>query len=145
MSGFPECSRRGRIINTTTCECFTNRIIHPMEGHANIETCKMCPYKNMEDDPDLPSYDEQKHPNSKQKLPSVVGLAANFAKAVARHVVDGARKVSRQIYKARLEECNKCVFQKKNRCSHMKCGCVLTKKARWNSEDCPIGRWPKAK
>jgi hypothetical protein len=68
-----------------------------------------------------------------------------FAKAVARHVVDGARKVSKKIYKERLEQCHKCVFHKRNRCSHMKCGCVLTKKARWNSEDCPIGRWPKSK
>jgi len=50
MSDFPECSRRGRIIDTNTCECFSNKIIHPREGYANIDTCKICPYKNEEDD-----------------------------------------------------------------------------------------------
>ena len=140
---FPECSRRGKIINKHYCECFTNRIVHPREGYASLQTCNLCPYKNMEDDPDFPSYAEQKHPDSQQELPKASTMAGNFLKAVARHVVDGARKVSKKILKLRLEQCDKCVFHKKNRCTHMTCGCVLTKKARWKSEDCPIGRWPK--
>tara|TARA_Y100000310_G_scaffold302473_1_gene339840 strand:- start:197 stop:628 length:432 start_codon:yes stop_codon:yes gene_type:complete len=143
MADFPECSRRGKIVNKNFCECFTNRIVHPREGYASLETCKICPYKNMEDDPDLPNYAEQRHPDSQQELPQKGTMALNFIKAVSRHIVDGGRKVSKKIFKKRLEECDKCVFHKKNRCSHMQCGCVLTKKARWKSEDCPIGRWPK--
>ena len=143
MSDFKECSRRGRIVSTNVCECFSNRIIHPKEGYATIDTCQACPYRNIEDDPELPHYSEQKHPNSQQELPSKGGMAVNFIKAVGRHIQDGARKVSKEELEERLKQCDKCVFHKNNRCTHMKCGCFLTKKARLKSENCPIGRWPK--
>ena len=143
MADFKECSRRGRFIDTDTCECFSNRIIHPREGYANAKTCEICPFKNQEDDPDLPPYSEQKHPDSQQQLPSVATLGKNFLKAIVMHAANGVKKVSKEEFKERLEQCNKCVFHKDNRCSHMNCGCFITKKAKWKSEDCPIGRWRK--
>ena len=143
MSKFPDCSRMGKIIDKNTCECFSNRIIHPKEGFADFKTCQMCPYKNQEDDPELPSYSEQRHPDSQQKLPSIGKMAGNFVKAVAGHVKDGAKKVTQEELEERLKACNDCVFMKNNRCTHMNCGCVLARKARWRSEDCPIERWPK--
>ena len=73
----------------------------------------------------------------------IVKLAGNFIKAVTNHVKDGGRKVSQEELQERLEQCNNCQFLVKNRCRHMKCGCFITKKAKWRSESCPIGRWPK--
>lgn len=141
MSDFKECSRRGRITSTYVCECFSNRIIHAKEGYATIDTCNACPFRNMEDDPDLPPYSEQRHPNSQHELPKTGTMAKNFIKAIGNHIKDGGKKVSKEDYEERLKQCDKCVFHKNNRCTHMKCGCFLTKKARWKSEQCPIGRW----
>jgi len=136
VSKFPECNRRGKIISEVTCQCFTNRIIHEEDLVARLQTCQMCPYRDMEDDPDLPAVGE------KIKGPGIVKLAANLAKAITNHIKDGGKKVSQEEYQSRLEQCNNCQFLVKNRCRHMKCGCFITKKARWRSEDCPIGRWP---
>ena len=135
MPKFPDCNRRGKILSEVTCQCFTNRIIHEEDLVARIETCNMCPYRNMPDDPDLPPVGE------KPKGPGLMKLAGNFAKAVANHVKDGARKVTQEEFEARLEKCNSCQFLQNNRCRHMKCVCFITKKARWRSEKCPIDRW----
>ena len=136
MSEFPECNRRGKIISEKRCQCFTNRIIHETDLVARLETCQTCPYRDMEDDPDLPSAE------GRIKGPGIVKLASNFARAVANHLRDGIRKVSQEELQKRLEQCNNCEFLVKNRCRHMKCGCFVTKKARWRSEDCPVGKWP---
>ena len=137
MSEFPECNRRGKVLSQISCECFSNRIIHGEDTIvASLQTCQICPYKSLEDDPDLPPVGE------KVKGPGIVKLAGNFAKAVANHLKDGGRKVSQEELQERLEQCNNCQFLVKNRCRHMKCGCFITKKAKWRSEKCPIGRWP---
>ena len=134
---FPECNRRGDFLNENTCQCFSNRIKHEIEGVAQLETCQICPYKDMQDDPDLPVL---------QKMPGLGKMAGNFLKAVGKHVADGGKKVSEEEYESRLKECNTCVFLVNNsRCSHMNCGCSVARKAKWKSEDCPVGRWPKDK
>jgi hypothetical protein len=82
-------------------------------------------------------------PITKQVLASMPKLATNFAKAVAKHVVDGMKKVDIDVYVERLAVCNKneCGMRVKNRCTHESCGCFLDKKAWWASEDCPMGLW----
>jgi hypothetical protein len=75
----------------------------------------------------------------KPKLPGMLTMAANFSKALASHVADGATKVELPILEARLNACSACEHRRDDRCSI--CGCFLAEKAAWRSSECPIGRW----
>lgn len=77
----------------------------------------------------------------KRQLPPPSKMVWNFAKAVARHIQDGGTKVSKEEYARRLEICDTCPLRQGNRCTHMNCGCRLDLKARWRSENCPVGKW----
>ena len=77
-----------------------------------------------------------------ERGPGIFKMASNFTKAVVRHAADGGREVTPAEYAARLEVCNGCEFQKNGRCLHANCGCFLSKKAWWRSENCPEGKWP---
>ena len=82
-------------------------------------------------------------------LPSEPGLlrkAANFGKAVVKHVADGGKHVSDEVYLARLSVCANCpsLDSEKLRCKERTCGCRLKTKARWRSETCPLKKWPAA-
>lgn len=79
--------------------------------------------------------------HSEHKQPSVVQLAGNFTKAVVKHLGDGMKKVDVQKYQRRLNQCNGCSLRVKKRCTHEDCGCFIDKKAWWNSEECPLGKW----
>ena len=83
-------------------------------------------------------------PTEQPSLPPTIQMAKNFAKAMARHVADGLRKVTIDEYKARIATCNKnkCGRRVKNRCTHPSCGCFVDIKAWWASEDCPEKLWP---
>ena len=76
--------------------------------------------------------------------PGLLQKAVNLGKAVVRHVVDGSRKVSDEVYLARLAICSDCPSLEPTRfsCKEQSCGCRLTAKARWRSEDCPLKKWP---
>jgi len=78
-------------------------------------------------------------PEDKPKLPSVIAMAGNFAKAMAEHVADGATKVSKDHLEQRLSVCTMCEHRNADRCSL--CGCFLAAKAGMRSSECPIGRW----
>lgn len=75
----------------------------------------------------------------KQKMPSLRRRAWNFTKAVASFAGDGFKKVHPKVYERRMEVCDGCVYRQENAC--LKCGCNLTAKAKWNSQQCPIGKW----
>ena len=74
-------------------------------------------------------------------MPSTPRLIKNFTKAVVKHAKDGFNKVTVEEYNRRLQICGKCELREENRCSHVKCGCFLKRKAWWASEKCPIGKW----
>jgi len=65
----------------------------------------------------------------------------NLARASKKHAQDGFKDVSIEDFKNRIEICNKCPFQKDGEC--LECGCIISKKAWWRSEDCPKDKWPK--
>ena len=75
------------------------------------------------------------------RLPPTLKLAANFAKAVVKHAMDGFTKVPPEEYARRLSVCNECSLRMTNRCTHPDCGCYLDKKAWWASESCPMEKW----
>jgi hypothetical protein len=72
-------------------------------------------------------------------LPSLLTQAKNFTKATVRHVSNGMRKVTQDVYDRRLQACAECTHKTGTRCS--KCGCFLRAKAWWASEKCPVGKW----
>jgi hypothetical protein len=76
--------------------------------------------------------------------PGLLRRAMNFGKAVVRHVADGGAKVSDEVYEKRLSTCRQCDLCDKSRmvCAHSSCGCFLIIKARWQSESCPLQKWP---
>jgi hypothetical protein len=78
--------------------------------------------------------------------PELIRKAANFGKAVVKHVADGGKHVSDEVYLARLSVCANCpsLDPERMRCLEKSCGCRLKVKARWRSESCPQGKWPSA-
>lgn len=76
--------------------------------------------------------------------PGLARKGVNFGRAVARHVADGRRKASSEIYEQRLAVCSACPSCDLERmvCRESACGCRLRIKASWNSERCPLGKWP---
>jgi hypothetical protein len=78
-----------------------------------------------------------------KKPPSLVKRTKNLGKAVAKHIKDGMKNVTPSEFSARIDVCNECELRDGLICTHEDCGCVLSKKAWWNSEDCPLGKWPK--
>lgn len=81
-----------------------------------------------------------------QYRPSEPGLlqkGINLAGAVVRHVANGGRLVSDEVYGSRLATCRACASLDVERmvCREPSCGCYVEKKARWASEECPRQRW----
>ena len=65
-----------------------------------------------------------------------------FLKALFKYAVHGHFKnVEFADYAKRLMTCSKCdkADTEKWRCGV--CGCYLTKKAKWKTENCPMGKW----
>lgn len=81
---------------------------------------------------------------SKGKLPSLKKRAKNFTKAVGKRAAAGFVNVGDEEYASRLEICES------NQCGHfngthcLKCGCPVKKKAKWATEQCPVGLWPES-
>ena len=80
-----------------------------------------------------------RHKDDKPKLPSKIRMAANFMKALADHTITGARSTPEDEYKKRLAQCTVCEYRVDSNCSI--CGCILAEKAKWNEQECPIGKW----
>jgi peroxiredoxin len=79
-------------------------------------------------------------PHDRKALPSLFAKAANFAKALSKHVADGAGKISSEQMERRLEICTLCDRRSGDHCSA--CGCDLPTKAGWRTSTCPVGKWP---
>jgi peroxiredoxin len=76
----------------------------------------------------------------RKALPSFLTKAANFANALAKHIGDGASKVTAEQMERRLEACTLCDRRTGDHCSA--CGCDLPTKAGWRTTQCPLGKWP---
>lgn len=71
---------------------------------------------------------------------TTVNKVYNFAKALAKHVASGFSNVDDKTYDERLKVCSQCDQNKDGECQM--CGCILSIKARWATEDCPAHKWP---
>jgi len=72
--------------------------------------------------------------------PSIIKKAGNFIVAAVKHLSSGMKKLCDDEYQKRIDVCDSCEKKVGDNC--LECGCVLSIKARWASEDCPLGRWP---
>lgn len=75
--------------------------------------------------------------------PGPLRKAWNYAWAWARHCWDGFKNKTGLETMIRVRTCERCpVFDAAERsCTHGRCGCKIDKKAPWNSEHCPLGKW----
>jgi hypothetical protein len=87
-------------------------------------------------------------PGQAERGPTILGKASN-AGAAARRVLGALARGSRikatpEETAARLAICPKCPDGKlKNGvCQDLRCGCVVERKAKFATEDCPRGHWP---
>lgn len=80
---------------------------------------------------------------SRPDEPGLLRKAANYGKAVAKHVATGRKIVNEEMYQERLEICRGCpsLDQEKMVCREKTCGCFVETKARWASQQCPLGKW----
>lgn len=67
--------------------------------------------------------------------------AANFGVALVKHVADGLARVDDQTLGDRYAACALCEHRRKEDWVCTRCGCYITVKATWRSEDCPEGKW----
>lgn len=75
------------------------------------------------------------------EYPSLGRRALNLAGAVASHVASGLAVVDDGEKVRRIGICRSCpsYAAAEGRC--LECGCYMEIKARWESGDCPSGRW----
>jgi len=78
-----------------------------------------------------------------QEDPGLLERSLDFMRSLTRHVRAGCPQVSDEVLAQRLALCRTCEFFHNDRCGQ--CGCHLVgavfAKARWQHEQCPIGKW----
>ncbi len=74
-------------------------------------------------------------------MPDLVQKAISVMRASVKHVKSGNKLVSFDQYMLRLATCQTCEVRQDYTCG--KCGCSLTKKASWATQDCPLSKWVK--
>lgn len=88
---------------------------------------------------------------AREALPSIARQAINYSQAVTRHVLNHRTKVPLEVQEERLAICRECIhrvpdpegYDREGRCSYTdahgvgRCGCKLTHKTSWASEECP--------
>jgi len=82
-------------------------------------------------------------PDVESTEPGLLRKAMNFGSAVVRHAADFGRNVTAEVFEQRLSVCRSCPSCDLQRmvCREKQCGCQLHMKARWRSENCPLGKW----
>ena len=82
-----------------------------------------------------------KKPKPKREMPPLLEQATNLATSLVKHATSGFQHVAQNEFLQRIEACNQCdqFDSKSQRCAA--CGCFLVVKAKWASEECPLGKW----
>jgi hypothetical protein len=75
------------------------------------------------------------------KSPSILCRFYNFSKAIIKDIFNNHKRVDFDEYQKRLKICKLCDLRRDDLCTHRKCGCILSEKAWWDSEHCPIWLW----
>lgn len=93
--------------------------------------------------PCIPFPGQEDQTDKRSEEPGLLRKAVNFGIAAVRHVADGGKQVSDETFEARIAVCIVCDSCDRQRmvCREPNCGCYIEKKARWQSEECPLGKW----
>lgn len=75
--------------------------------------------------------------------PGLARKLKNFGFAVTKDVKTGSRRVPESVRAERITICRSCPLYNKAKgwCKHPDCGCLMTRKVRWASTECPVGHW----
>lgn len=73
------------------------------------------------------------------KLPGLPTQAANFTKAVIKHISTGMQSTDNAEKAKRSNICNRCDSNINGRCKE--CGCFINKKISWKDQECPLKKW----
>ena len=76
--------------------------------------------------------------------PSIWRRLLTFTRALLQHVRGGLRKVSTEEKARRLAICTTGPCSEYDNGTCKKCGCNLSIKASWKSEQCPLNKWNEA-
>ena len=66
---------------------------------------------------------------------------ATLTRALTKHITGGLKQTDEEQYSNRLKVCSACPFRSEGTWVCEKCGCHLSLKASWKSENCPLGMW----
>ena len=93
-----------------------------------------------------PDAEDESCPEGETAGPGLLRRTINFGAAIARHAANQMRNVEPSSYETRLSICRQCPSCDLERmvCRELTCGCFLQTKARWESEKCPLQKWPDA-
>ncbi|MBC8436942.1 hypothetical protein H8D85_01315 [bacterium] len=81
----------------------------------------------------------------RKKPPGIFGKGWNMARAIARYAANRFENVDKPTYMERMNACNSCEHINKDKGSCNVCGCDVSMKGKWATEDCPKGFWSKVK
>ena len=71
-----------------------------------------------------------------------MGRIFRFIKALFRYAIHGQFKnTTFKEYAERINVCAECDKLNSTKWTCGVCGCYLTKKAKWRTEDCPLAKW----
>ena len=79
--------------------------------------------------------------SKEKKEVNIVKKAWNLTKAITKYAAYGFKTVPVDVYTDRMVECNKCEHLVKDRGACGLCGCDISVKGQWSTEECPDGRW----
>ena len=79
------------------------------------------------------------------ELPSLFKMIRNFSKEMVKYIKEGTPNVTMKDYANRLDICQKCPSYIKSSARCGECGCLLEHKAKWQTAECPLEKWPKVK
>ncbi len=118
--------------------CQTFHELNAVVGEYTPNQCRVC-WKYLNDSKHKEGQDALTDPDDG---PGLLRKVFNFGKAIARHTANGLKVVDKETYQLRLELCYACPLLKDSHyCQHVKCGCRVEKKAGWETEKCPVGKW----
>lgn len=81
--------------------------------------------------------------------PSLFRRAWNYLKALWKHWWTGRPITKAGLMAERKAICQGCIGpggyydDKRDLCTHKRCGCMISHKAAWETERCPLKKWPK--
>lgn len=122
----------------------SHKNLHTKCQVVNDKICGVCKFQSRLIDPEklrssLPEIKPEMMANPEERPPSLIEMGTNFIKSTAKHIMNGAPSISKEVYDERLAICNSCEHRSGNHCNL--CGCNLTSKLAMPTNECPIKKW----